>query len=49
MNTGDTKDMDEEAILNMMETYLIKARLNFSGQRKEAIKRIKQLCEGLLR
>jgi len=45
-----TNEMDTKAVLEMMESYLRTARLTFdNNQRIEAIKRIKDLCEGLLK
>ena len=44
-----TNKMDEDALIAMMEKYLSKARLNLHGERIEAIKRIKSICEGILK
>lgn len=48
--TKFTNDMDTQAVLHMMESYLRTARLTFDeAARIEAIKRIKGLCEGLIK
>ena len=43
------KDMDVIAILSMMQSYLIEAKVSYGMKQLEAIKRIKSLCEELLK
>ena len=46
--TGDTRDMDEMALIEMATSYLMEARLNFDGKRKDALRRVKAICERLI-
>jgi len=46
--TGDTRDMDEMALIEMATSYLMEARLNFEGKRKDALQRVMAICQRLL-